>query len=345
MAFTKTITYNLPDDYLSTSATKRMAAEWTYSGPEKAWVFVQYDTNKLLWTESFKTYNEDVSEERQYEEWDTYTGFASYPVLINIDDHPILMAILCHDPYDVEKLPQKEYKLPGSDVVFYNRPEPTPPFMTYEIDGVTYDPVSKKFSDISFKEAHVTKESYLATHEEIVRNEESVNTKDFTVKQKTLWNQYLTEIRSIPTVYADYLDTPWVLPFPENPRCNPEIWVDKDGDEELIDIASDPPSDPAPKIIIAPEDSYRNAPPTVGIATDRELTLEEQGIDSPYRPWVRRDGIWVVGEPPGNPIKYDIAAGAPAITDQYTEDTYISEEEAAELFAKVKEIHTGIAAT
>lgn len=342
MSFTKTIRYNLPDDYLSLSATKKMQAEWTYSGPEKVWVFVQYGTNLLLWTESFKAYAEDISEEKQYEQWDVYTGLNSYPVLINIHDHPILMSILCHDPYDIETLPQKEYKLPGSDVVFYKRPEPTPPFMTYEIAGLTYDPVSKKFSDIPFKSPHVTRESYLAVTNDIIANEESVNTSKFTLKQRTLWNEYLTEAKNITTLYADYLDTPWVIPFPKNPRFDAEIWADEDGDDELVDAQSDPPSDPAPKIIIAPEADYLNAPPTVGIATDRELTLEEQGITSPYRAWVRKDGIWVVGEPPGNPIKYDIVEGAPLLDQAYREDSYITEEEAAEQLAEVKKIHTGI---
>ena len=39
----KTFQYDLPDEYLSNESTLGLKAEWTYEGPEKIWVFVDYN--------------------------------------------------------------------------------------------------------------------------------------------------------------------------------------------------------------------------------------------------------------------------------------------------------------
>ena len=69
----KTFRYDLPDEYLSQERKLGLQAEWTYEGPDKVWVFVDYKTNKILNRESYRFYDEEEPE-KQYEELQVYTG-------------------------------------------------------------------------------------------------------------------------------------------------------------------------------------------------------------------------------------------------------------------------------
>ena len=46
MAFTKTFTYKLPDDYLAQTDNLGLTADWTYEGPRFLFVFVSRETNR-----------------------------------------------------------------------------------------------------------------------------------------------------------------------------------------------------------------------------------------------------------------------------------------------------------
>jgi hypothetical protein len=213
---TKVFQYNLPDDYLSNESTLGLKAEWTYTGPEKIWVFVDYKTNKLLARESYREYNES-DPEKQYEELEEYTGLNSYPVL----------------------------------VTFYARPDPTVPDHTIEVQDCEYDPKLKKWKKpYPWKIPHITRPEFEFNHKIILEDalaiRERYDENEWTEDQREKWDAFIAEMENVPVKFAAWLDRPWMVPFPNDPRLDPE-WKDfVDADPESGNL---PAPDPQPKII------------------------------------------------------------------------------------------------
>ena len=141
----KEFQYDLPDEYLSNESTLGLKAQWTYDGPEKIWVFVDYKTNKILARESFREYDEE-NPEAQYEFLEVYTGFNSYPVVISFDDDPLLLSSIAQIAPEMKDLPTKKYFHPETKELFYERPHPTVPDHTIEIADCEYDPKLKRWT-------------------------------------------------------------------------------------------------------------------------------------------------------------------------------------------------------
>ena len=245
----KKFRYNLPDEYLSQESTLGLKAEWTYEGPDKVWVFVDYETNKILARESFRPID-DQNPEKQYEDLEVYTGLNSYPVLITFNDDPLLLSAVAQTAPLASELPQKEYKLPGSDEVFYSRPNPTTPDHTIEIIDCEYDPTLKKWKKpYPWKIPHINRDQFTSGHAAVVEDAKMVKSTqahDWDEEQIAKWDAYTVELEGVLEKYADYLDTPWMVPFPVDPRLDPE-WKDfVDADPDSADIQ---PPDPEPKVI------------------------------------------------------------------------------------------------
>jgi hypothetical protein len=272
----KKFRYNLPDEYLSQESTLGLKAEWTYEGPDKIWVFVDYKTNKILSREGFRDID-DENPEKQYEDLEVYTGLNSYPVLITFDDDAPLLSAVAQLPPLASDLPQKEYRLPGSDEVFYSRPNPTTPDHTIEIADCEYDPTLKKWKKpYPWRVPHITRDQFLAGHSAIVEDAKMVRSKaevyEWTEEQIAKWDAYTVELEGVLEKYADYLETPWMVPFPNDPRLDPE-WKDfVDADPDSANLQ---PPDPEPKVIY-PEgaDPYAG---TVNLEYNPNETVEESG--------------------------------------------------------------------
>lgn len=334
---TRSVTYPLPDEVFSTERTLNLTAEWTYEGPDKAWVFVSYETNKLIPQEGVHPWDEKKSFERQYQEWDIYTGLNSYPVLLDIDDPDdvILMLTVAQNIKDPATLPQKEFFVEGEDEPFATLPYPTPPYYLFDPGNLSYDPETEDWSDVPFVSQPISAEKWLENHHLQIAAYESVNTEKYTAEQKTIWDNFLTEFKNVETRFAEYLHNPWIIPYPLDPRFEIDIWG-TDGDTDLIDPTRDPVvAVPPPKIFIEPE------PAPVGIALTIQDAIDQATSRDWRTPWSRAiDGIWVVGPYPGRPIKYDVLKRVPEqIPRDYTEEDFITEEEAAELHAQAQEIN------
>ena len=242
---------DLPDEYISQEKTLGLQAEWTYEGPDKVWVFVDYKTNKILNRESYRFYDEEEPE-KQYEELQVYTGLNSYPVLLTFEEDPLLLAAVAQLTPLASDLPNKEYKLPGSDEVFYSRPNPTTPDHTIEVAECEYDPDLKKWKKpYPWKLAHITKEQFLQGYSAVLEDCKQVkktekNLGEWTDEQYSKWDAYTEELKNSIVKYKDYLDTPWMIPFPVDPRTDPDWkgFVDDDPDSGNIE-----PPDPNPKLI------------------------------------------------------------------------------------------------
>ena len=272
----KKFRYNLPDEYLSQESTLGLKAEWTYEGPDKIWVFVDYKTNKILSREGFRPID-DEDPEKQYEELEVYTGFNSYPALITFEEDALLLSAVAQLPPLASDLPQKEYRLPGSDEVFYSRPNPTTPDHTIEIADCEYDPTLKKWKKpYPWRLPHIIRDQFILGHAAVVEDAKRVRSEadvyEWNEEQISKWDAYTAELEGVLEKYADYLDTPWMVPFPVDPRTDPNWkgFVNADPDS-----ANNQPPDPEPKVIY-PEDENPYAG-SVNIEYNPDETEEEAG--------------------------------------------------------------------
>ena len=270
----KTFRYDLPDDYLSQERSLGLQAEWTYEGPDKVWVFVDYTTNKILISESFRPYD-DENPEKQYEHLEVYTGLNSYPALITYEEDPLLIAAIAQNVPFAAELPQKEYRLPGSTEVFYSRPNPTTPDHTIEMSNIEYDPKLKKWKKpFSWRISHITTDLFVQAHTNILKDikeiEKRFEENSWSEDKIISWNNYVSEFENVLVKYSDYLNTPWMIPFPTDPRSNPD-WLDVDENEDQ-NLNEPVVSNPNPSIILPSEPEG-----TVYIEYDPNETDEEAG--------------------------------------------------------------------
>lgn len=221
---TKTFTYDLPDEYLSQTNNLGLTAEWTYEGPDKIYVMVDKNTNRINTLLGWSPYNDDASKEDNDAFADQFSGLDNDYGLIDVEEDPLLLAAVVGGSIgpDVDKLPQKTYTLEGETEPFYSRPNPTIPDHTIEVGEVEFDPATRKWKKpYPWKKPHITKEQLLNALEIIINQEKKVDTEGFTSTQKTKWATYLSALENVPIKFADYLDSPWMVPFPANP-----MWSD-----------------------------------------------------------------------------------------------------------------------
>lgn len=246
----KVFQYDLPDDYLSNESTLGLRAEWTYEGPEKIWVFVDYKTNKLLARESFREYDE-ADPEAQYEFLEQYTGFNSYPALITFDDDPLLLSAVAQVAPEIWDIPHRDYYHPETGEWFYHRPDPTVPDHTIEIADCEYDPKLKRWKKpYPWKIPHITRPEFEFNYNAILSDAIAIRGRydenNWSDSQREKWDAFIAGMEEVPTKYGPWLDRPWMVPFPDDPRLDPE-WADfVDADPESGKL---PSPDPQPKII------------------------------------------------------------------------------------------------
>lgn len=224
----KKFTYELPDEYLAQTKDLGLTGEWEYEGPDKVYVEVDKVTNTLNFTSGCVPHDYDRTQEENDHDMDVRTGLAAYHAPIEFDKDPVLLA--CFFPKLAQDMPQKEYTHPVSGEVFYSRPDPMMPDHTIQIDAVEYDPEKKEWvKPYPMRKPHITREGFERAHSGILDNIKGTPTENFTSAQKTKWNSFIKEFEAVPTKFADYMDTPWMVPFPADPRLDDKWDAAHDG--------------------------------------------------------------------------------------------------------------------
>jgi len=221
---TKTFTMNLPDDYLAETSENGLSGEWTYTGPDKLFVVINATSGALLEGLGYCHYNDEESLEVNQEGANTWAGVGRRAILITAEDDPILISAFYEYEPDVSGESQTTLTLPGESEPFYTRPTVQCPDKVYEIGDIRYDLEANAWiTPFPWRKPHINREQFLSGHAAILSSEKAVPTEDMTSAQLAKWNAYITEFENVPTKFADYLDTPWVVPFPESPMFK-EDW-------------------------------------------------------------------------------------------------------------------------
>jgi hypothetical protein len=200
----KTFEYDLPDDYLYETNSKKLKGKFTYNGPDKIWVFVVNETGKL--------FNNIVYTER--DDGDLIPTDPRFTkVCVQADQDPVITSMLVEQDHTL--LSTKKELLPDGN--FYERFDPTPPDQTYDVDALEYDLANKKWkTPLVWKKPHMTWEILKSARNYILRDTDFMfKSRILTQDQIDALEEYRQKLRDIPTVFKDI--DPWKVPFPELP--------------------------------------------------------------------------------------------------------------------------------
>lgn len=200
---TKTFTYPVPDKYLYQTDTLKRTCEWTYTGPDKVWVFVDNHTNKI--SSRFHYTEKDNGH-------DVPTPIGMTKVMIDANVNPELISLF-HNEIDYGTLPQTVEQLPEGTT--YGHPVNVPPDHTYELTEIEYNPTTGQFvKPYPWKKPHMdwemlkkVRESGLAASDRQLRLA--------TPEQIPAWEEYRQKLRDLPATFAGV--DPWKVIFPEEP--------------------------------------------------------------------------------------------------------------------------------
>ena len=206
MANIKTeFTYNLADDYLAQTNSLGKTASWTYSGPDKIWVFVNIETGKIG-DYNFLTIENDGPD---YPTPEDHTK-----VEIDCLQEPLLATLLNANTelVDLSSLEQLEIVLPNGGT--YSRPLILDPTHTYEAAEIMYDngqwTIPWKKPWITWNDIYKIRDQFLKEAELDLRN---VSTLPESLKIKL--TDYINTLKNIEADWADF--EPYMFIFPDYP--------------------------------------------------------------------------------------------------------------------------------
>lgn len=210
--------YDLPDEYLMLTSELGLKGEWTYTGPDKFFVFIDNATGRLersMSTDPYIAKDADACTEFA----NLRAGVARTALLITAEQEPVIASL--YQSYDAAVLPQKEYKI--KNVVYYSRPDPTIPDHTYEVEDIIYDFETASFvKPFPWKKPHITAEQHDNARLGIISGiNEDLEDPDSEISDdlRTKLIAFKTELEGIPTKFAGW--SPWQIPFPNDPRWEP----------------------------------------------------------------------------------------------------------------------------
>lgn len=232
----KEYTYNLPDEYTKQTSDLGLTATATYEGPEFLYVFVDAATGKLQPAQSCMPVRNETEDAENAQ---VRAGLDERAILLrpNTDNtDAIIASIFFHtDTGKDAGYPQKEYKLAGETVAYYERPDPQLPDHTYNVAEIEYDFSAGEWKQpFPFMEVWITMEQHEAARDGILKGAQDFlagQRSNLIASQVTAIEAFITEMEAVYTKY-DGVDA-FMIPFPEDPTLglleNYDYNVDEEG--------------------------------------------------------------------------------------------------------------------
>lgn len=199
----QTFTYALTDEYLSQTDELKRIGTWTYTGPDKLWIFIDKETKKI---KSRFHYTERDNGA------DTPTPHDSLKIFIDATVNP-LIASMIHNEVNYAELPQFEETLPDGSIYAY--PDPVAPDHTYELTEIQYDEGTQQFvTPFPWKNPHRNWEDFIQMRNNYLIQSDTkfANAPE---KDKAAWLEYRQILRDLPEVMKGI--GPWKIRGPIAP--------------------------------------------------------------------------------------------------------------------------------
>lgn len=203
----KTFTYAIADAYLYQTSALNRTAEWTYTGPDKLYMFVDAETKCP--TSRYHLTDRDNGA-------DVPTPEGMIKVTVNANTHPEIASLL-HIEQVYGELPHTVENLPEGTT--YGHPNPIPPDHTYELTELEYDVAAQ-----AFKKPYPWKKPHMSWPELLLVRNADLKASDTKLlmaleEDKAAWETYRQKLRDLPTTFAGV--DPWKVTFPLSPEVVP----------------------------------------------------------------------------------------------------------------------------
>jgi|688.fasta_scaffold161764_2 hypothetical protein len=189
---THTFTYDLPDDYLAQTNILGKVATWTYNGPDKIWIFLDKETNKIVG--NFLTEDDKGGE--------IPVPLDQYRIEIDPTVDPIIATLVGADELpDYATLEQYTEELPCGNT--YTRPLCPPPDHTYELLDITYDVENSTFvTPLPWKQPHITWDGIRQWRNHLLDGSDYNELPDMPAAVLSNWVAYRQGLRDLPQTYG-----------------------------------------------------------------------------------------------------------------------------------------------
>ena len=249
----ETFPLEMPDYYLSQERTKGHVADWTYEGPRRVAVYIYRDSNLLAWNHSYQPLSDKKDTDFQKEQWEhleIHAGLDKYPVELSFENDPVLLSAIVQLDVLQENIPlQKEYYWDGreeihpTDKKWYNKEHevyrwektrdwmyahswPILPNNLISIHEIKYDPEKKEFvKPYPWKKPNITTHEFLYYYYTLIDEIEKyieVDAVDFLPEKIEVLEKYRDALRDLENKFEPFLDRPWMIALPPDPRYNEE---------------------------------------------------------------------------------------------------------------------------
>jgi hypothetical protein len=207
---TKTLTYKCPDEeYVSTDALNKTATV-TYTGPDRLWVIVDEDSNKIS-LPAYTTRDDGDS---------VPVPPGMYKVELSAENHSDLIIMSLIDKSrmsEPEGIVDVEEPLPDGTV--YLKTDPLHLTTVHNLSDVTYDVNSKTWT-LPYRQADITWDDVINARNGLLTASDGRIAPDMPESLKNKWIEFRQKLRDIPTVLgkgtADEVK-PWKVKLPSYP--------------------------------------------------------------------------------------------------------------------------------
>jgi len=240
----ETFTMEVPDYYLSQERTKDLTQEWTYEGPRKVAVLIWKNTNTLAWDHGVFPLTDKKDRTSIEEEWERlkiHAGLDMYPVELSFESDPVLISCLVYNGQ--KQTLQKEYYWDGTDAIhpkdevtfddgspYWNKKNdwaychewPMFPDHVIELTEIKYDPDRKEFvKPYPWKKPHITPHEFLYYYYSLIEDMRKFCDDDIVDLHPDVqveFYNYLSELESLQDKIQPFIDRPWMINLPPDPR-------------------------------------------------------------------------------------------------------------------------------
>ena len=194
--------YPVPDEQYAQTSEKNRKGKLRYKGPDKVYIWVDNNTNKLCQWESGGTgeelWNGDIP----------MPDNGCYLIEVDVATYPEIGAIF--QGIDHRAIPTIAEEVPGNMLPYYRNKFPTPDH-AYEWREITYDPIGKKINKpYPWKQPFVTWDDRLRRRDDLLSQSDPQSNDDLPSSANTAITEYREYLRNI----TETVGVAWTVTVP-----------------------------------------------------------------------------------------------------------------------------------
>lgn len=206
----KEVTYKIPNEQFSQDDSENKTATTVYTGPDRAWVFVDSETGK------FRDDREPIFLEDDGPDYPAHYG--TVKVEITADKDAFEMALIMPDHCETKNQTTTVETLPDGSEFEIN--EVLDIDEAYDLDSLTYDIGEQKWNTPNYRDSGVTWDDVINLRNGMLTSSDGKIAPDMPEDIKQPWMIYRQALRDLPKVFGKGTVNEvkaWKVQFPTPP--------------------------------------------------------------------------------------------------------------------------------